>query len=366
MIIYLSMIIWVLLMWFFISSTKTKYANSISNPPLVTPIIAWITFSYIFFWISMRTAFADTEAYIESFSNAPSLIEYNSLAQEGKGQGFTLMEVLFKDLISSNYHIWLTFITLLCGIPIVKHLRVNSFDFFMSAYLFVVSLNFTWMMNGIRQFIPAAIMFGLYKMILNKKMFLYIIVILLLSKIHFSVIIMIPMYWCITSKPFSRPIMLFVCSLIMIVVFLSPFLEVLETSLTGTGYEKNLEQFAEDDGANPLRVVFAAIPSIIAFIYRKKLFALNNSYINMSVNMSLIGAGIYFVAVFTSGIMVGRLPIYFELYNLTLIPFLLKQVVDQSQRNIITIGYMALYFVFFYLQASKFWYVSDLTGPIVP
>ena len=55
---------------------------------------------------------------------------------------------------------------------------------------------------------------------------------------------------------------------------------------------------------------------MIAFCGRKIIAQKNNAFINICVNMSVICVGIYFLVIFTSGVLVGRLPVYFELYNI--------------------------------------------------
>ena len=78
--------------------------------------------------------------------------------------------------------------------------------------------------------------------------------------------------------------------------------------------------------------------------------------------MSVICAGIYFLGIFTSGILVGRLPIYFELYNLILLPYLLKECFTKESSKIMfvlcTIGFLG----FYYLQMKNSYYVSEFTG----
>ena len=78
--------------------------------------------------------------------------------------------------------------------------------------------------------------------------------------------------------------------------------------------------------------------------------------------MSVVCAGIYFLGIFTSGILVGRLPIYFEIYNLILLPFLLKNCFTKLSSKIMfvfcTVGFLG----FYWLQIQVWYYVSDITG----
>ena len=105
-----------------------------------------------------------------------------------------------------------------------------------------------------------------------------------------------------------------------------------------------------------------AVPPVIAFWGRKILERKENAFINICINMSVICAGIYFLGIFTSGILVGRLPIYFEIYNMILLPYLLKECFAEESSKIMfvlcTIGFLG----FYYLQMKNSYYVSEFTG----
>lgn len=72
---------------------------------------------------------------------------------------------------------------------------------------------------------------------------------------------------------------------------------------------KDARQFG-DDGMNPIRALINAVPMILAWLFRRKLVWENDSVINLCINMSVIAMGVSLIAVVTSGIMVGRMPIY--------------------------------------------------------
>lgn len=69
----------------------------------------------------------------------------------------------------------------------------------------------------------------------------------------------------------------------------------------------------------------AAVPSVLAFICRENIKEYNNKHINLWINTSVITVVLYTVGVISSGVFVGRLPIYTEIYNVLLLPFLLKK-----------------------------------------
>lgn len=326
---------------------------------------AIIAMGYITFWAALRSGFVDTSAYIRIFNNSLIGWQYVVDAWEGTRQpGFDSLMIFFKTFISDDFHFWLTFISIASSIPLIITLRKYSCNYLYSIFIFITSTQFIWLFNGIRQFLVAAIMFGFGYLIKERKITKFIIIILLCSTIHKTALIMLPMCIFMTDKPFGRRILVYIAVVLLCAVSISPLLDSMDSLLQGTGYEKNLDQFAEDDGVHPLRVAFNSIPMILAFIRRKEILKKNNLYINICINMSTISAGLYFVGMLTSGIMIGRLPLYFQLYDLILIPYLIYFIYKEYSKILITC-ISVLYLIFYSLFASKFYYISDILGTFV-
>lgn len=347
------------------SKEKTQRFVQKQKDYKVPMYLAILTFGYIIFWVGMRSGVADTRAYISMFEGYPTSLaaipQYWDFS-ENKSPGFITFSILFKHFISTDYHVWLMTIAILSGIPIMLILRKRSKYFFYSSFLFMTGIIFFWMLNGMRQFWAAAIVFLFSDWIEKRKTIPFMIVVLLAATIHFTVLVMIPMYFVATAKPFGKKVILFLILLLIAVIFLEPFVGAMEDVLEETAYAGSTAQFAEDDGVNPIRVLVMAVTPVIAFCGRKVLEKKADAFINICINMSVICAGIYFLGIFTSGILVGRLPIYFEIYNLILLPYLLKECFTRESSKIMfvlcTIGFLG----FYYLQMKNSYYVSEFTG----
>lgn len=333
----------------------------------LTQPIPWpyaiISMGYIVFWAALRSGFVDTSAYIRGFIGLPSGLTaaIETFSESGKSPGWNFVQIILKTYFTTDYHWWLTIVAVATGVPIMITLRKKSADYLYSMFLFITSVTFIWMFNGIRQFLVAAILFGFYKLIQERNLIKFTILIFICSTIHATAWIVFPMYFFVTGKPFGKKMMLFVLAVLSCAITIAPLMNSMETILRDTTYAGNLDQFSEDDGVHPLRVLLFSVPVFLAFIKRKRIAQLNNGFINMCINMSTVSAGLYFVGMFTSGIMVGRLPIYFSLYNFILIPYLLN-FVFQEQRKLFYAGFSIVYLVFYYIFASKFYYISDILG----
>ena len=362
------MILWIIIIsgYYMLAIRKRKLTMQVETIKMVPMGLAILTFAYIIFWVGIRSGVADTRAYIQMFkSYSTNLIDIiQCWNPDNKAPGFDTFNILFKCFISTDYHKWLMTIAIISGFSIMLTIRKHSEQFFYSAFLFIVTLNFTWMLNGIRQFLVVTILFVLSDWIVEQKTRNFLLIVLLLSTVHYTALIMIPIYWIVLEKPFGKKILFFVGLLLMAVIFLEPFIEVLEVTLSNTAYSGYTEQFEMDDGVNPIRVVVMLVPTLISFVARKKIIQMNNIYINLCVNMSTVAAGLYFLGMFTSGILIGRLPIYFEIYNLILLPFLIKHCFTRQSSKIMYILCTAGFLAFYYLQMGNLYYISELTGLI--
>ena len=123
-----------------------------------------------------------------------------------------------------------------------------------------------------------------------------------------------------------------------------------------------LNAVQDDDGVNILRVAVSLVTPVLAYIYRKDIARYNNPYINVMVNFSLITAGLYAIGYVTSGIYVGRLSIYTELFNILLLPFIICCISPKKIRPILIFCSIVGYLLFFYLQTKdgSTYYTTDL------
>ena len=71
--------------------------------------------------------------------------------------------------------------------------------------------------------------------------------------------------------------------------------------------------------------------------------------------MSVVGVGIYLIGTVTSGIMVGRMPIYFTVTNYILLPWVLENAIKGKLKIFMKFMCYIMYFLYFY-------YVMEIQG----
>jgi transmembrane protein EpsG len=177
---------------------------------------------------------------------------------------------------------------------------------------------------------------------------------MILSNIHSSCLLVIPLYLCSLGKPFNKRVLFVLALCLTAVAFIGQFTDFLDAALESTDYSGVTAQMQIDDGTNPLRVLLYSCPAILAIVYRKKIPDKLSPVIAFSLNTSLVSMGIYIISMFTSGIFIGRIPIYFTLFNYVLIPWELNTFFNEVERKNIYVVLVIVFLLFFVLQ-TKSW-----------
>lgn len=324
---------------------------------------AVVAIAYIVFFVGLRDSVLDTYYYVGSFKTIPinwkDMIVY--AVSKDSGQGFYFLEGVFKILISKNHYTWLTFVAAISCIGLFKILYKYSIDFPLTMYLFIAGTNFTWLLNGVRQFLVVCLLFAFSDWLIEKKKIRYIILALILSTVHASALFVIPVCLFVSAeKIFGKRMMLFALATVIGVGFSENIFSFIDTAL-GQEYSLALDNGA---GSGIMRLVVAIVPLCIVLVAYRYVKANATPSIILAINMSFIGSCFYLASTFTNGILVGRMPIYFTVYNLYLIPWLIRKCFNKKSSRIVYILCVILYLYFFYYQMHVAWggleYVSEI------
>lgn len=309
---------------------------------------------------AQRGYFADTSAYIMSFRNMPeSVSEISAYMQTvQKDELFSFVSLIIKVFITKNYEVYLGILAAFQMFVLAKIYRKYSTDFFLSMFLFVASTDYlSWMFNGLRQFTAVSIILLGFYFILNKKYLFAIIIILFASFFHGSALLVIPFVFIVQGKAWNKKTLLFLFGVIIAVAFVDQFTDILDTALTDTQYKNVVSDWTQgqDDGTNFLRVLVYSVPALFSLYGKKKIDNANDPLINICTNMSIASAGIYVVSMFTSGIYIGRLPIYFSLFSYILLPWEIMHIFPRDMSKVVRIVLYICYIIFYIIQVFLTW-----------
>ncbi len=324
-------------------------------------LMALVAIVPLIVWAGTRTdGFGDTGVYRNTFLNAPDKIsqwlEYASNME--KDRGYYAVMVWIKSLIGNNdivYFSILAAVQLICVFLVYRYL---SEDFLLSLFFFVASTDYlSWCWNGTRQMLAASCIFACAMLMIKRRIIPVIILILVFSLFHQSALLMIPAVLIAQGKAWNRRTIFYMILIVLAVIFLGQFTSFLDTAVSGTQYADitSDEIWVNDDGTNPIRALVYSVPAILSLVGKRYVDEADDPVINFSVNMSIMAAGIYFVSVFTSGVYIGRLPIYMSLFSYISLPWLLRHMFTRESRWLVYALAVVLYLLFFYYQMHVTW-----------
>lgn len=181
-----------------------------------------------------------------------------------------------------------------------------------------------------------------------------IILILVASTVHQSALLLIPFIFIAQGKAWNKKTIIFIIAIIIIISFVGNFTNILDSMLEETQYKNVVSDWQEsqDDGTNIFRVLVYAVPSILSLVGLRYIKEADNPLINLCTNMSIVAVGFYVISMFTSGIFIGRLPIYFSLYSYILLPWEIEHMLDEKSYKIVY-ALMIIFYLLFYLYSTS-------------
>lgn len=294
----------------------------------------------------LRSNIGDTYFYMHTYE----LIASGEQITEGYEPGFLLLfnilvsissdpklMILFTGIITTSINIWM--------------LRRYTSIFELEVFLYIATGYFVVTMNGIRQGLVAAIMFACTRFIIKGKLIPYIIITLLMSTFHSSVLIMIPVYFIVRNEAWSNKMKKIVCISIIALFCIQPLMKIIFEVVEGTkysGYESDVLNGGEG-GSSPMRLIIASVPILLAYVYRgdlKQKWPESNIFINMSIVNLIVYAFSLYNWVF------ARFTFYFELYAIVLLPYCIKVMNNKKARDLIYFSLIICYIIFMYLDQS--------------
>ena len=362
---YILILVWIGFMGLIQGGFYREEYNEISGEYnwRVKPLFAFIAFAPIIWMAANRGWIGDSYNYWQSYCGMPTSIgELRSyLALNNKGEGFTILSSLIKMIVGENSFRYFLLLAIIQGSVVIAVCQKWSKNYIFTLFLFIASTEYiSWMFNGVRQFTAAIIVFAGTSWMMKKNKLPLILLILLAATVHQTVLVMIPLAFVIDSEAWNKKTVLMIVGTIIVIVFISRFTGLLNTALEYTQYAGYLtmDDLAADDGANPLRALVYTVPALISFVYKNRIKEINDPMVNLCTNCSIITACIYWISVFTSGVLIARLTGYISLYSYILLPWELDNCVSESARGVIKSVTVILYIGFYYYQVVLGWGLS--------
>lgn len=314
----------------------------------------------IIWWAGNRDAVADTGVYMKQFNSMPNTVpELNEYMETvTKDKWFFYFSALIHVFLTRDTAVYFLILAAIQGGILVWIYRKFSTDYMLSIFLFIASTDYiSWMYNGIRQFTAVTITFLGMGFILRRKYVLSILFILVAAQFHQSALLMIPFIFLAQGEAWNKKTILFGLIILVAVAGAGSFTGILDQVLADTQYQNVVSDWttSNDDGTNILRVLVYSVPAILSFWGRRTIREKGDPVINLCTNMSIVSAGFYVLSAFTSGIFIGRLPIYFSLYSYILLPWEVRYLFGEEESKVIKGCMIAAYLLFYYYSMHIAW-----------
>lgn len=342
--------------------------NYLDNKKTISELMPWLlVLGYISFLAAMRSGINDTGNYVQSFNAVIPSIQAirNELANFSiQYSAFTIAEILFKIFVSDNYHWWFAFVATFESILLIRILRREALSFFDACFYFFFGGLFFNYFSMMRQWIAVIITFsGIYS-IVERRFVSYLLICCVAGLFHPSAMLMIIAYFFVNGKPWRRKQFIVIVVFALIIVYLNPILESLNSFLDNSTYNYVLDSLQTNTGSSWVRIPISAVPVVLTYLYQGDD---DDPVIELCTNMALLNMMLTIIATFTNGLYVIRFTTYTSIYNVILYPYILNIGIrnDENNRGIIR-GMFYLFYValFFYNMnhTGSFYYRSDILG----
>lgn len=308
-------------------------------------------------WAGYRGYYVDTGAYIRHFQLTASTLSAipNEIATKDDW-GFYCFIVILKSMGVQSYETFFLILAALQILCMVYIFRRYSSDMWISFFMFIASTDYmSWMQNGIRQFTAVCITFAAFELLVRRKYVWFTIVTLIASTFHGSALLMLPFAFVMVGPALNRKTYLMIAAVTLMIPFIDSFTPILEDLLSDTQYNDVVTGsiWANDDGTNIIRVLVYSVPALVALFGYRYIRGSHDRAVNMCINASMVTMAVYLVSAVTSGIYIGRIPIYTTLHGYVVLPWMIDQIFDKMSARLIKLLLVVFYLLFFVYQMGQ-------------
>lgn len=213
----------------------------------------------------------------------------------------------------------------------------------LSVLILFVSCIFFWSLNNVRQAIAVIIIFASFPCLVKKQFIKYIVGVAFAFAFHKSALIMIFPYFLVNIK-FIRKNYLF--SILIITLCLPIMSLVFEKILLGTKYEYFFISDFNNGQSNTANIIYNAFFFALAFLVLYKEIG-RSKIAFVLLNMQFLCFWVSAVSLFIRiGEMIARVTIYFQVFQILLIPFCMSRFKKKQNKIVFSLIYILAYAVY--------------------
>lgn len=293
----------------------------------------------------------DTQNYFNNIYN--NSYPFETIFSDWKYAGSRLVYKLLKTMFPSSYHLTLIFVAAITMIAVCRFLKKNSVDYFFS-FVLLLSLGFIYSyMYLMKQTLATIVLLLSVEDIKSKRLFPFIIKVLVASLLHPSAIVFI-LAWCVRKIKPGRKSIIIVPALSLITIICRNYIFRLIKYVSGS----LLSSYEQGDSSLNYTGLLIQMMILLA------------SVVMMWREIDKDEKGNFYVSVYSIGILFQsmtqtlgeffRISKYFSIFGVLLLPYAYKSF-RKSQPKIAPFVYASmilvfiLYFLFFSGREKTFY-----------
>lgn len=272
-----------------------------------------------------------------------AVLPFEPLGQ-AKDPGFSALGHGIRALFGSTPAWMFLVVALLTTAPTVLTLRKYARPFALSMTLYVLTGVYFYGFNGMRQALAGAIVLAGSKFLFERRWKIFLPIVALASLFHSSALILVPIYFAVTTPLVSFRSVAAVGALGGVVLFYGPIVG-LFSAVAGEGrYGAYSEALGEEGhGANVLRLAVRVAIVAVALVRWRQLRQLLPESAPILLNLAIVTAVLYAIAL--QHWIYARAAFYPGMYDLFLLPAI-AQSFGRSDRRIIQVAMFACFLAY--------------------
>ena len=249
--------------------------------------------------VGMSEIQGDRANYVHHFLNflpeSPALF-LEPLIQYFPESGWEAFNMIIKYFVANNGRVFVIATSLFIILPVIYRFSKDIQLFEIAVFIFMCFGTYPQAENGLRQACATAILVFGYRILTEKNVLSYLILVLVAATFHVSALIFLilfPLRYIRVDGMFMKVSAILS---VLLFVFYHPFMRLVCWAFAGNRYVDIYTSWMLDDtswGANPLRLIWIAIPLVLAYFNKERLedkekgfrFIVNISFVNLIISL---------------------------------------------------------------------------------
>ena len=306
-------------------------------------VIVWLTcFSFL------RTSYNDTGNYIFFWETAESTRDFLSSGGllDLTGNPLSLLWQSVSHNIAENYHVYFFLPAFLSSFAVVKLLKRYSVSPAYSMLIFFSIGTYVMYMAALKQ------CFAMFFLLLSipyaeerKYVRFYVLVVVaILFHTHAFMFAILPLLF---NKPWGKVTWIGLGAALFAMATYDSTLGAFMEYAQSLGALVDESELFDGYKINFLRVAVYWVPSILALVFRKRLFGNSSRLENLFSNMAIVSSIILMIGLVQGANLYARMAAYFEIATALTLPWMIKKLFAKRSAQYVTICAVVHYFGYF-------------------